>query len=164
MVLNVTAEASPVPDAGPASISWHLRVMKPLPPSRGRQRGVELLQIPDNYYDDVRARFDLDPKFVGRLRESGILYDRTERGEFRTPTARRSNGRFSVEPSAARRATTATGARTCTSGRPRKPWRSVGAPDRVRRTFVAVPDWRVTDSWRGRGSKVMNRRRVTLAC
>lgn len=62
-----------------------------------RQRGVDLLQIPDNYYDDVRARFDLDAEFVGRLRESGILYDRTERGEFLHVYSQTIDERFYVE-------------------------------------------------------------------
>jgi len=62
-----------------------------------RHRGVDLLQIPDNYYDDIRAQFDLDPKIVGRLRESGILYDRTERGEFLHVYSQKIEGRFYVE-------------------------------------------------------------------
>jgi 4-hydroxyphenylpyruvate dioxygenase len=65
--------------------------------ARLRSRGVDLLDIPDNYYVDVRARFDLDPKFVGRLRESGILYDRTDRGEFLHVYSQQIKGRFYVE-------------------------------------------------------------------
>jgi len=65
--------------------------------ARLRQRGVDLLNIPDNYYVDVRARFDLDSKFVGRLRENGILYDRTERGEFLHVYTQKIEGRFYVE-------------------------------------------------------------------
>jgi 4-hydroxyphenylpyruvate dioxygenase len=65
--------------------------------ARLRQRGVDLLNIPDNYYVDVRARFDLDYKFVGRLRENGILYDRTERGEFLHVYTQKFEGRFYVE-------------------------------------------------------------------
>jgi 4-hydroxyphenylpyruvate dioxygenase len=65
--------------------------------ARLRDRGVDLLSIPDNYYADVRARFDLDPKFAGRLRDNGVLYDRTERGEFLHVYSKKINGRFSVE-------------------------------------------------------------------
>jgi 4-hydroxyphenylpyruvate dioxygenase len=65
--------------------------------ARLRQRGMDLLSIPDNYYVDVRARFDLDSKFVGRLRENGILYDRTERGEFLHVYTQKIEGRFYVE-------------------------------------------------------------------
>jgi 4-hydroxyphenylpyruvate dioxygenase len=62
-----------------------------------RHRGVDLLSIPDNYYADVRARFDLEPKFLGRLRDSGILYDRTEGGEFLHVYSQKIEGRFYVE-------------------------------------------------------------------
>lgn len=44
--------------------------------------GFETLAITPNYYDDVEARFGLDPGFADRLRASNILYDRDEHGEF----------------------------------------------------------------------------------
>jgi 4-hydroxyphenylpyruvate dioxygenase len=47
-----------------------------------RERGVPLLSIPANYYDDLAARVELDPAFLSRLRELGILYDSDARGEF----------------------------------------------------------------------------------
>jgi 4-hydroxyphenylpyruvate dioxygenase len=62
-----------------------------------RRRRVDLLDIPDNYYDDVRARFGLDAKFVGRLREGGILYDRTQHGELLHVYSQKIEGRFYVE-------------------------------------------------------------------
>ncbi|MET7527803.1 TIM barrel protein [Streptomyces sp900116325] len=40
------------------------------------------LPIPDNYYDDLRARFDLGEERHRELRELGLLYDRDEKGEF----------------------------------------------------------------------------------
>jgi 4-hydroxyphenylpyruvate dioxygenase len=43
-----------------------------------RERGVPLLAIPDNYYDDLEARLELD---TAPLRELGVLYDRTSEGE-----------------------------------------------------------------------------------
>ncbi|GAA3711831.1 dehydroshikimate dehydratase QsuB [Zhihengliuella alba] len=49
---------------------------------RARERGMRLLPVPGNYYDDVRARFGLDPAFVERLREHQVLYDRDQQGEF----------------------------------------------------------------------------------
>ena len=45
-------------------------------------RGFEPLQISPNYYEDVEARFGLDPDFADRLRASNILYDRDEHGEY----------------------------------------------------------------------------------
>lgn len=47
-----------------------------------RGRGLEFLRIPANYYEDLDARFDLDPAFLGTLRELNLLYDRDADGEF----------------------------------------------------------------------------------
>jgi 4-hydroxyphenylpyruvate dioxygenase len=47
-----------------------------------RARGASFLDIPDNYYDDVEAKYDLDPKTMAALRENRILYDREGDGEF----------------------------------------------------------------------------------
>jgi 4-hydroxyphenylpyruvate dioxygenase len=38
------------------------------------------LPVPDNYYDDLAARFDLDDGFVATLARHGILYDRDPSG------------------------------------------------------------------------------------
>ena len=45
-------------------------------------RGLELLQLPDNYYDDLGARFGLDAERVAEFREHRVLYDRDAHGEF----------------------------------------------------------------------------------
>lgn len=47
-----------------------------------RAAGAPLLAIPENYYEDLQARLDLDDRAVARLLESGMLYDRDARGEF----------------------------------------------------------------------------------
>jgi 3-dehydroshikimate dehydratase len=47
-----------------------------------RHRGLDFLQIPANYYEDLDARFDLDPAFLATLRELNLLYDRDADGEF----------------------------------------------------------------------------------
>ncbi len=47
-----------------------------------RSRGLEFLRIPANYYEDLAARFDLDPAFLATLRELNLLYDRDADGEF----------------------------------------------------------------------------------
>ncbi|HEX2174487.1 MAG TPA: TIM barrel protein [Nocardioidaceae bacterium] len=49
---------------------------------RARERGLRPLPIPDNYYDDIQARFRLDERFVDELQELGVLYDREPGGEF----------------------------------------------------------------------------------
>jgi 4-hydroxyphenylpyruvate dioxygenase len=47
-----------------------------------RDRGLDFLQIPANYYEDLDARFALDPDFLATLRELNLLYDRDADGEF----------------------------------------------------------------------------------
>ncbi|MEW1820933.1 TIM barrel protein [Arthrobacter sp. NPDC080031] len=45
-------------------------------------RGLDFLQIPANYYEDLDARFALDPAFLATLKELNLLYDRDANGEF----------------------------------------------------------------------------------
>ncbi|RYF70790.1 MAG: 4-hydroxyphenylpyruvate dioxygenase, partial [Comamonadaceae bacterium] len=47
-----------------------------------RAAGVRFVPISDNYYDDLPTRIDLDPDFVARLREAGILFDRSQAGDY----------------------------------------------------------------------------------
>jgi 4-hydroxyphenylpyruvate dioxygenase len=47
-----------------------------------RERGLEFLQIPANYYEDLDARFALEPAFLATLKELNLLYDRDANGEF----------------------------------------------------------------------------------
>jgi 4-hydroxyphenylpyruvate dioxygenase len=47
-----------------------------------RTRGAEFLQIPENYYDDIEAKYDLDAATMAALRDNQILYDREGGGEF----------------------------------------------------------------------------------
>jgi 4-hydroxyphenylpyruvate dioxygenase len=49
---------------------------------RLRANGVELLRIPENYYDDLAARLDLDAAQLDRLQARNILYDKDEHGEY----------------------------------------------------------------------------------
>jgi 4-hydroxyphenylpyruvate dioxygenase len=44
--------------------------------------GIALLPIPENYYDDLEARFDLGATLLDRLRAGNILYDRDGEAEF----------------------------------------------------------------------------------
>ena len=41
-----------------------------------KRNGVDLLPIPENYYDDLEVRVDLDAAQIERLRADNILYDR----------------------------------------------------------------------------------------
>jgi 4-hydroxyphenylpyruvate dioxygenase len=47
-----------------------------------RTRGLRLLPIPDNYYDDLVARFDLPAAHVEEMSQLGVLYDRDGTGDF----------------------------------------------------------------------------------
>ncbi|MEV7605957.1 TIM barrel protein [Paenarthrobacter sp. NPDC089322] len=47
-----------------------------------RDRGLAFLEIPANYYEDLDARFDLEPGFLATLQELNLLYDRDANGEF----------------------------------------------------------------------------------
>ncbi|APZ33896.1 hypothetical protein BOH66_06230 [Microbacterium aurum] len=44
------------------------------------ERGVGMLRIPDNYYDDLAARFELTDVELERLRRSNVLYDEDSSG------------------------------------------------------------------------------------
>ncbi|MBG6084548.1 sugar phosphate isomerase/epimerase and 4-hydroxyphenylpyruvate domain-containing protein [Zhihengliuella flava] len=61
---------------------------------QARQRGMEFLPVPANYYDDLRARFDLDEEYVDLLQSHQVLYDRDSHGEFMHFYTRRIGGVF----------------------------------------------------------------------
>ncbi|MGH2860450.1 MAG: bifunctional sugar phosphate isomerase/epimerase/4-hydroxyphenylpyruvate dioxygenase family protein [Solirubrobacteraceae bacterium] len=45
-------------------------------------RDVPVVQISDNYYDDLAARLDLDEQLLAEIRELSVLYDSDGHGEF----------------------------------------------------------------------------------
>ena len=47
-----------------------------------RANGLPVLAIPPNYYDDISARFDLEPELIGRMATHNILYDRDGEAEY----------------------------------------------------------------------------------
>ena len=49
---------------------------------RARDAGAPLLDIPDNYYDDLDARFALAPELLDAMRTNSVLYDRDAKGDF----------------------------------------------------------------------------------
>lgn len=58
-------------------------------------RGFPVLQIGANYYDDVAARFGLDPGLVARLKAANVLYDEDAGGQFfQLYSAARADGFF----------------------------------------------------------------------
>lgn len=44
--------------------------------------GLEMLDIPRNYYDDLEARFGLEPALIDRMAALNILYDRDGEAEY----------------------------------------------------------------------------------
>ena len=47
-----------------------------------RENGLALLPIPENYHDDLEARFGLDADLIDRLRSHNILYDEDGSGAY----------------------------------------------------------------------------------
>jgi 4-hydroxyphenylpyruvate dioxygenase len=47
-----------------------------------KRRGMPLLSISANYYDDLAAKFELDDELIARLAAANVLYDRDGDGEF----------------------------------------------------------------------------------
>ncbi|MCE8043989.1 sugar phosphate isomerase/epimerase and 4-hydroxyphenylpyruvate domain-containing protein [Halomonas daqingensis] len=60
-------------------------------------RGLPLLRIPGNYYDDLEARFDIDPALLEAMRSRNILFDRSEEGDFLHAYTETFSGRFFFE-------------------------------------------------------------------
>jgi len=50
--------------------------------ARLRAAGVPFVPISANYYDDLETRYDLAPDLLARLRQLGILFDRSPAGDF----------------------------------------------------------------------------------
>lgn len=64
---------------------------------RLRGQGVGFVPISGNYHDDLATRFDLDPALVERMREGGILFDRTPDGDYLHAYTEPFEGRFFFE-------------------------------------------------------------------
>jgi 4-hydroxyphenylpyruvate dioxygenase len=62
-----------------------------------KANGVDLLPIPENYYDDLEVRTDLSVEDVERLRASNILYDKEGAAEYFQAYTRTMEGGFFFE-------------------------------------------------------------------
>ena len=62
-----------------------------------RAKGAALLDIPENYYDDLETKYDFEPAIARALRENHILYDRDATGEFFQVYTRVFDDRFFFE-------------------------------------------------------------------
>jgi 4-hydroxyphenylpyruvate dioxygenase len=61
---------------------------------RLKAQGASLLAVPGNYYDDLAAKYDLEPALLASMRELGIMYDRDADGEFFQAYTTPFDGRF----------------------------------------------------------------------
>lgn len=61
------------------------------------ENGVDLLPIPENYYDDLEVRTDLSAREVGKMRTANILYDREGAAEYFQVYTRTLEGGFFFE-------------------------------------------------------------------
>ena len=50
--------------------------------ARLKANGLEILSIPENYYDDLEARVDLSPERLKIMKANNILYDKDADGEY----------------------------------------------------------------------------------
>jgi 4-hydroxyphenylpyruvate dioxygenase len=64
---------------------------------RLKANGIDLLPIPENYYDDLEVRTDLSVEDVERLRASNILYDKEGAAEYFQAYTRTMEGGFFFE-------------------------------------------------------------------
>lgn len=47
-----------------------------------QKKGLEFLPVPKNYYEDLAARYALDPEFLAQIEQLHLLYDQDDDGEF----------------------------------------------------------------------------------
>lgn len=83
--VNVAPEASEQGDFLVASYPEHITLASNdivAVAARAKRRGMEKLPIPENYYDDLVSRFNLDDDLIAELRAYDILYDRDDHGEY----------------------------------------------------------------------------------
>jgi 4-hydroxyphenylpyruvate dioxygenase len=64
---------------------------------RIRANGIELLPIPENYYDDLEAKTDLSAARIDELKAHNVLYDREPGGEYLQAYTRTFQDRFFFE-------------------------------------------------------------------
>jgi len=64
---------------------------------RFRAAGIELLPIPENYYDDLEAKTDLSAETLAALKAANVLYDRDAEAEYLQVYTRTFDERFFFE-------------------------------------------------------------------
>jgi 4-hydroxyphenylpyruvate dioxygenase len=71
-------EATPIYPQHIAFASSDIRALA----RRAAERGLQFLSISGNYYEDLAARFELEPAFLDELRELNLLFDRDATGDY----------------------------------------------------------------------------------
>ncbi|GAA3756517.1 dehydroshikimate dehydratase QsuB [Microbacterium kribbense] len=81
LVLNVQplSESPPVHHRGADHIALRVSDL-PATVRRLRRAGMRMLEIPANYYADLRARYGLTDEVVAQLQDLDLLFDRDDRG------------------------------------------------------------------------------------
>jgi 4-hydroxyphenylpyruvate dioxygenase len=64
---------------------------------RIRANGIQLIRIPENYYDDLESKTDLSDVQIERLKANNILYDGVGSGEYFQAYTQTFDGRFFFE-------------------------------------------------------------------
>jgi 4-hydroxyphenylpyruvate dioxygenase len=62
-----------------------------------RARGMPMLAIPSNYYDDLSAKYEIDPATLDAWRELGVMLERGGDGELLHAYSEPFDGRFFFE-------------------------------------------------------------------
>jgi 4-hydroxyphenylpyruvate dioxygenase len=65
--------------------------------TRLRAKGVPLLSVPENYYDDIESKTDLSAEQIDALRKHNVLYDRDASGEYLQAYTQTFDDRFFFE-------------------------------------------------------------------
>ena len=65
--------------------------------SQLRRNGIDVLEIPKNYYDDLEAKMELPPEQLQALKAHNILYDRDGNNEYLQVYTRSFEQRFFFE-------------------------------------------------------------------
>ena len=81
LALNVAPLAFDHPHGYPQHVAFAATDVRAVA-RRARHAGLDPLPVPANYYDDLRARYELADDDLSEMQQLGLLYDRDASGEF----------------------------------------------------------------------------------
>ncbi|GAA4374549.1 bifunctional sugar phosphate isomerase/epimerase/4-hydroxyphenylpyruvate dioxygenase family protein [Paeniglutamicibacter cryotolerans] len=85
LALNIVPHASDASATAPHAYPEHIAFSTTdivAVARRARASGMDFLPVPHNYYEDLAARFEMDPGYLATLEELNLLYDHDEHGDF----------------------------------------------------------------------------------